>query len=306
MTLDKNESIAVHGGHRLGDTLLALVLAHNLIENGYKVTFFSTILDELKPLFPKITVDASLPRWSAQKEKETPHPTLSPFSLILFPASSHFLVHKDPSQEKKIWDRSPRLFYERISLPSVFQNVCHTMLGLKKTFRTNGIKPPKGATAQKFKRRVIIHPTSSDPRKNWQKKKFFKLAAHLKKRGFEPYFTLAPYERAEWKDSPFPLVPEGTLLDLAHFIYESSYFIGNDSGVGHLASNLGVPTLTFCPRKTQGKRWGPSWSRSQMLYPWLHLPGPRLKLHFWKHFVSVKKAIKGFDKILLKNKPSKH
>jgi len=304
MVLHKNESIAVHGGHRLGDTLLALVFAHNLIENGYKVTFFSTILDELKPLFPKITLDSSLPPWSAQKEKEMPHPKLAPFNLILFPASSHFLVHKNPEQEKKLWDRGPKVFYERISLPTVFQNVCKTIFCLDNTFRTNGMIPPKGAQAKKFPRRVVIHPTSSDLRKNWQKKKFFQLAEALKKKGFEPYFTLASYERKDWENSTIPLVPKGNMLELAHFIYESGYFIGNDSGIGHLASNLGLPTLTFCPRKTQGKRWGPAWSESELLYPWLHLPGPRLKLYFWKHFISVKTALKGFDKILIQSPTS--
>ncbi len=70
------------------------------------------------------------------------------------------------------------------------------------------------------------------------KEKFLKVAAWLSREGYDPVFTVAPYEQSEWSG---PLFPQ--LEDLASFLYESGAFLGNDSGTGHLASLLKIPHL---------------------------------------------------------------
>lgn len=300
MIVDTKDRVAVFGGRRIGDTLISLVYANNLQESGYDVTVFSAIFPQFKDLFPQFKFDDSIYEWGPHTEKETPHPSLEGYAFKLFPSSGLCFVHTDPEVEKKIWADGDHLFHERISLSHIAQKACKTMLKLPVAEQTNGIHLPEGYTQRKYKNRVLIHPTASNKPKSWQKRKFIRLAKRLEKRGFEPVFWLAPYERAEWEDCPFPLIPKGSFFEIACFAYESGYFIGNDSGIGHLCSNLGIPTLTLSQRKTLGTRWRPSWSTGHLLYPKPLLPGGKLKERFWKHLMSVSRAEKGFDTLLEK------
>ena len=90
------------------------------------------------------------------------------------------------------------------------------------------------------------------------------------------------------------------LDELAAFLYESGYLIGNDSGLGHLASALGIPTLTFCRRKTWANMWAPSFHKNIVLTPYSWIPnisGFRLRDKQWKRFISVGRAIRAFNKL---------
>jgi ADP-heptose:LPS heptosyltransferase len=115
------------------------------------------------------------------------------------------------------------------------------ILQLPNATRSNGIVIPKGVTPQKYPKKVVIHPTSSRPGKNWPKKKFIALAELLRKEGFDPFFVVGPKEKEDWPES----VSYTSLSHLFTLVCESGYMIGNDSGIGHLASCLGLPTLTL-------------------------------------------------------------
>ena len=88
-----------------------------------------------------------------------------------------------------------------------------------------------------------------------------------------------------------------TLDDLASFIYESGFLIGNDSGTGHLASALEIPTLTIIQTTSKkGFRWRPGWTNGIVIKPFFKL---KLKNKtYWQCFISTKKVLKAFNKFV--------
>jgi heptosyltransferase-2 len=79
-------------------------------------------------------------------------------------------------------------------------------------------------------RRIVIHTGAGQPARLWPHKRFENLASALARSGWEPEIL---------DDS---LVGIEALLDK---LASADRFIGNDSGPGHLAALLGVPTFTI-------------------------------------------------------------
>ncbi|WP_408250250.1 glycosyltransferase family 9 protein [Paraburkholderia xenovorans] len=79
-----------------------------------------------------------------------------------------------------------------------------------------------------------------------------RLSRRLEAFGFKVEFALGPQEHSRWddlgRDTP-RLCSFTSTASLAEWLYESGWFIRNDSGVGHLASSLGVPTLANFRRR---------------------------------------------------------
>ncbi len=112
---------------------------------------------------------------------------------------------------------------------------------------------------------VAIHPGSGSAKKNWPVERFVEVA-----RGVQPLFTVGEADaeavaaiRAALPDA---VVLEGqTLVELAPVIAACRLFIGNDSGITHLAAALGVPTVAlFGP--TDPARWAPRGDRVAVLH----------------------------------------
>ena len=94
---------------------------------------------------------------------------------------------------------------------------------------------------------AVLHPFSGSARKNWPLASFFQLAAQL------------PH-KVEWLAGPEEELPDATrfddLADLARWLAGAALYIGNDSGITHLAAALGIPTLAlFGP--TDPRKWTP-------------------------------------------------
>lgn len=84
---------------------------------------------------------------------------------------------------------------------------------------------------------AVIHPFSGSARKNWPLEKFRALAAKLP----------MPVRWCAGDEDP-PLaeavrIPD--LLDLARFLAGAALYIGNDSGITHLAAAVGTPVLAI-------------------------------------------------------------
>jgi ADP-heptose:LPS heptosyltransferase len=180
---------------------------------------------------------------------------------------------------------------------------CERILHLPKITKSNGFIPPLGLISRKFSKRIAIHPTSGRVTRNWPKEKFIKLATYLKQKGFDPVFI--PGVKEGWEDVGCALFL--TLDALACYLYESAFLIGNDSGLGHLASALGVPTLTFCRRKALANMWAPSFQKGIVVTPssWIpNIRGFRLRDSHWKKFISVGMAKRAFDRLADYKMPS--
>ncbi len=113
-----------------------------------------------------------------------------------------------------------------------------------------------GADASRL---VLLFPGSGSPAKNWPRAGFAVLAEQIARDGFAPVFVLGPAEdamRGHFEASGFTELADldlGTLAGLAHV---ARAFVGNDSGVSHLAAVVGVPGVAlFGP--TDPARWAP-------------------------------------------------
>ena len=241
----------------LGDALLSMIVSDSLLRAGHHVETHSTVLCGLSTWFPTHTI--------------LPHDT---------PIDADFIIAADHSPIKTE-DSRTTIFFEHTfdKKRTMVDNLVHRLqqMDLPATPET-GIQPP-ALTHKKHPMRVILSPTSNDPQKNWPADKFRALAKKLERRGYHPLICVAPHEKADWPDAQ--ICP--TVADLATLIYESGALIGNDSGPGHLASLLGIPTYSLFARKSYSSLWRPGWGDNTVITSPIPLPGSRLKQKFWKH-----------------------
>jgi hypothetical protein len=98
---------------------------------------------------------------------------------------------------------------------------------------------PRIACATERENFAVIHPFSGSPRKNWPIGKFRAMAARLER--------TMPVRWCAGADDP-PLtevvrIPD--LYDLACWLSRARLYIGNDSGITHLAAAVGTPVLAL-------------------------------------------------------------
>ena len=92
---------------------------------------------------------------------------------------------------------------------------------------------------------VALHPGSGDRKKNWPKERFEELAGRLKSEGCDVRWVLGhaeeelvlPAGSREWRNVRLP--------ELAARLSACRLFVGNDSGIAHLAAAVGCPTVTL-------------------------------------------------------------
>jgi ADP-heptose:LPS heptosyltransferase len=107
--------------------------------------------------------------------------------------------------------------------------------------------------------KVLIHPGAGSLKKRWPVTRFFELAHRLKEGGFAPQFLLGP---AETDLAPLigrenkPLTVVEDAVSLLNCLQQAGSFVGNDSGVSHLAAFIGLRTVAvFGP--SDPVRWAP-------------------------------------------------
>ncbi len=90
---------------------------------------------------------------------------------------------------------------------------------------------------------IVIHRGSGSPKKNW------------------PFFDELLRRSPETR----PLPQNLSLIEVSNYLRNIRGFIGNDSGITHLAAYLGCPTLAiFGP--TDPRMWGPMGRRSRIIW----------------------------------------
>jgi len=315
MTLDHAAVIPSVG---IGDGLIMMVASHRLLCQNYVVTTFSKPLLELKSWFD--------PHFFAVRPPiEQLEETLSAFDLLVVqhdnsPFCQHILsLHQQnklktlsvfyPSYDsKRHHPLTPldRVFHEDYPMVDNTARAISSILGLNHISKNNGLVTPSHLLHRRYKHRVLIHPTSKDPHRNWSALKFLQVAHQLQQEGFSPVFVVSLAEKQEWEPliaDAFPMPSFPTLSDLAAYAFESGYLIGNDSGIGHLCSNLQIPTLVLSNRKHYMDLWRPGWYRGDIVTPPSWIPnwkGSRLRETRWKHFISPCSVMKKFKELLLK------
>ncbi len=92
---------------------------------------------------------------------------------------------------------------------------------------------------------VAISPGSGSKRKNWPLERFQIVADYLESRGSEVFWIAGECEAEfEFRDKD-QIVRNIDLISLSRFLHECTLFIGNDSGVTHLAAASGCPVIAL-------------------------------------------------------------
>ncbi|MBU1054745.1 MAG: glycosyltransferase family 9 protein [Proteobacteria bacterium] len=116
--------------------------------------------------------------------------------------------------------------------------------------------------AQENGSKIIMHPGSGSTRKNWPASNFIKVCRNLESKKICSEIIIGPaeYDLGKYFKKHLPsnsiIHTPAKLLELLPLLKQSSGFIGNDSGISHLAAFMGIPAIViFGP--SDPKRWKP-------------------------------------------------
>lgn len=292
----KKRNIAVFCANGLGDGLLSMVIAHNLYLNGHFVTIYSNILYHMKDCFSNVRIKPFVSEESLGEE-------LSAYDFII--AFDHSMVSRSCKRGEETFILLESSYDKKKSMLENILSVCKENLSLPSPTRDNGMRIPGDALYRCFSKRVLIHPFSSSEKKNWPLEKFVKLAKSLRKEDFRPIFLASPEERNSREcifieEKGLDLISFSDFPSLIKYVYESGYMIGNDSGPGHLASFLRIPTLSIFARKSYSHLWRPGWGIGETVSPVIPLLGSSLRQKYWKNFLLASKVLKSFKSLVKK------
>jgi hypothetical protein len=293
----------------LGDGLITLVLSNNLHLNGASVTTFHPFLSSLQPWFPHLPLSTFPDEIETTLEKFDQIflfferlPRMQAILKICLEKYRHKTTILNPiataNRDYPYWEEGK--FNGEKTLVENLYTFCKETLKFAVATKSNGMTPPEGTQLNPDPRRILLHPTSSREGKNWGQKRFLTLYDKLERRGVTPILLLTKDEQRGWdlEGKRAPLF--NSLSELAGYVYGSGLLIGNDSGLGHLASCLGTPTLTLCRSAQNAKFWRPAWAQGAVLTPnpWIpNLKGLRLRDKYWQKWISVRKVLTQFSQL---------
>lgn len=282
-----------------------MIASHQLKNAGYRVTTFHSSLPELIPWFPRHDL-------SALPSEEELIKQLDGYDLIIIQNDNSNKVAKILKAHR----HKTSMFYPSYKASKhapltahdhVFdENLCmaeNIAFKIQSPSKDNGLTPPSHLTHRLNEKQILIHPTSRVASKNWRAEGFVKVAKELALQGYNPLFCVSPQEMQEWsflEREGLTLAHCQNLSALASLVYESGYAIGNDSMLGHLSSNLAIPSLIIANDEKRMRLWRPGWLPAKIVTPSPYLPNwkfLRLKETKWQHFISKKRVLNAFDEL---------
>ncbi|MFN3599413.1 MAG: glycosyltransferase family 9 protein [Aquificaceae bacterium] len=115
-------------------------------------------------------------------------------------------------------------------------------LNLKGSF--SKVLPLKPLEKNPLKGYAVLHPSSGSFKKNPPLELFFWIENFLKREGFKSIYLIG--EADQWlKDYVKNYYESFSPLEIAKALKEARIFVGNDSGISHLASYCGVLSFIF-------------------------------------------------------------
>jgi ADP-heptose:LPS heptosyltransferase len=99
--------------------------------------------------------------------------------------------------------------------------------------------------------RVVIHPGSGSPQKNWPAECFAQVAQRLARAGIPVVFLEGEADHAQCHRTleafgrNTPLIAGLSIREVAGMLSRSQLLIGNDSGISHLAAAVGLPVIAL-------------------------------------------------------------
>ncbi|MCP5506088.1 MAG: hypothetical protein H7A38_04325 [Chlamydiales bacterium] len=294
----------------IGDGLLMMIGAHHLKRAGYSPTIYHDAAKDLSLLFegdhflphvPLETLEEELMKYDrVLVENDNSERAWHLFKLREQGKLSH-VTFFFPTPSKK-FQEGDILFDPRHPVATNLSMGCQELLKTSPS-KENGLSINPEKTFKKYPRRVVIHPTSQDPKRNWKQTQFLRLANKLEKEGYTATFCVGPHERKEWETIEGIDLPSFKgLQEVKDYLYESGFLIGNDSGLGHLASNLGIPTLTISGNPKRVRLWRPDWTLGKVAtlpFPLPNFKGInfRMRENRWQSFVTVGRVMHQFKEL---------
>jgi heptosyltransferase III len=332
--MNDQPKVALVSFDSLGDSLIYLMMAENLRLNGYLLTLYSNVADQIKHWLPNLTInpypasdmDSELNGYDLvimsppsylrrQMTEETIQEMRQKWLLICqsTPSSWQFdhterlkstLIPEQFSRIQNLTNCSGSIRYKEFLHENVVEMTLQFMkekMQLQVLTKSVALSPPPNLQHRRFKKRIIVSPDSAGPEyKNWSPNRYIKLCQQLKLKGYDPHIVVAPKHHETWQliqGNHFETPIFQNINDLASYIYESGALIANDSGNGHLASFLNIPVVTIYRKRNRFFYWRPSWSQGRVVCPVLTLPwfgGKKI----WKPFVRHVSVIQSLEEIL--------
>ncbi|MDR2240797.1 MAG: hypothetical protein LBE33_10175 [Zoogloeaceae bacterium] len=315
----------------LGDGLIYLMIADNLQRNGFDVTCYGNIADQMRAWLPTLNIKPYPPAERIEAE-------LAAYDLAIVSPPGFIRAAMDETATARLreqWllicQKSPKSWHfdhteriRRASSPDTFRQL-EKLLGsgssirfrpsagasvvemtleymrermrLARVSKQPPIVAPDGLARRRHKNRIVVSPDSAGPeKKNWRPASFLALCRRLKARGHAPVIVVAPNNHAAWKQmagDAFDVPRFDDIGALAAYLYESGVVVANDSGNGHLASFLGIPVVTIYRKRNPRFHWRPDWAPGIVICPVLSLPGENL----WKYFIRPSQIIAAIERL---------
>lgn len=294
----------------IGDGLLMMIGAHHLKQAGFHPTIYHDAANILSLLFEEETFLPHVPLDDLEE-------TLNNYDRVLIENDNSTRAWYLFGLRKKGKLKNLTFFFPTPSKNQEEEDILfdpkspvatNLSMACAKTLKTTPskensltINPEK--TFKKYPKRIVIHPTSNDPKRNWKQSQFLSLAKKLEQEGYTVSFCVGPHERKDWEPIEKIDLPNfKNLREVKDYIYESGFLIGNDSGLGHLASNLGIPTLTISGNPKRVRLWRPDWTLGKVVtlpFPLPNFKGInfRMRENVWQSFVPVARVFKRFKEL---------
>ena len=293
--------IAIFSCAGVGDCLLTLILSENLRRSGHEVVTFHPFMNELQAWFPALPIRPFPPDYGAFDRFIIVYEKSAWMKAVLDHCLTHLRAETivlnpiaTPNCDYPYWEEGR--FDGKLPFADNLVTFCKTILGLEGAVKANGLVLPPDVKLRSKPAQVVIHPTSSRPGKNWPRSKFLKVAKALKQKGYDPVFVVSPKEKDDWPEAP----SFKNLEEMARCVAESGLMIGNDSGIGHLASLFGIPTVSLFKNERTADFWKPAFAPNSALTPkgWLpNLKGMRWRDKYWHWGISVSRVLRAFDQL---------
>ncbi|MFC1498324.1 glycosyltransferase family 9 protein [Verrucomicrobiota bacterium] len=117
---------------------------------------------------------------------------------------------------------------------------------------------------------IAIHPGSGSPKKNWPIEKFLELSDKLTRETiFSPMLITgeadSEIEHTVQKEKrQIPVLSGCSLVELAETLSACHAYMGNDSGITHIAASLGIPVVALYG-PTDSRLWGLRCAEAQII-----------------------------------------
>ncbi|HEV8587389.1 MAG TPA: glycosyltransferase family 9 protein [Pyrinomonadaceae bacterium] len=163
---------------------------------------------------------------------------------------------------------------------------------------------------------ALIHPTAAFDTKQWATEKFLRVTEELIDRGLIPIVIVSPQETANLSAFTTPSSPRVvglanlSLPEVTALASRVRLFVGNDSGIAHIAAAAGAPSVVIFGSSNRS-HWRP-WTTQPSEIVFAEMPCQPCHGYFCAEFekpecilrVPVERVVSAIDRVLKQTRPN--